>query len=553
MMKQNPSSSTTFTLIILFLLMTCQALFLPVSAYANGGIKLHPPFEGTYRVTSYFDHDAPNYTDNNYIWIYNGEQRPANSQNDTPPSTGEPYPYDGHDGWDWSMVTGTDILAVAAGNVVVAEWGNWGGGYGRTIVISHNNGYYTVYSHLDQLLINLGDPVTAGQHIADSGATPTGTPAHLHFGVRQGGYINTTYAVDPFGWRGYGRDPLFDFNDKVSICLWRSHDDDPISCADTVVEDAAGGSVAFPAENWQVSNRGNGYHTFYRSNTAEQFDNHTWSTSAISNPLSPGGCQVYAFIPEDPDGTGAGLAFSEQVTYAIWTIDGWQTIQMSQNGHYNEWLFLGTFHIPGQTSVGMWAQTGEPAGAHWVMADGLKFRQYHNYLPLITRSHQHAQYAQSLLNNAPFIVNGAMTSSNDSGWLTQNENLRTNIVQPYGAGEYGIALGDAYTSLRDVYQIVTLPADARQATVSFWWWMASHEGQETGIDFLYLRIRDTSGNLLQTFDVASNQSPQGVWELEQYDLGAYAGRTIRVSFELSGNEWNSTSFWIDQVSLEVSE
>lgn len=56
-------------------------------AHAGGGIVLRPPFDGTYRVTAYFDHESPNYGDNNYIWIYNGERRPANSQNDNPQSS----------------------------------------------------------------------------------------------------------------------------------------------------------------------------------------------------------------------------------------------------------------------------------------------------------------------------------------------------------------------------------------------------------------------------------------------------------------------------------
>lgn len=183
---------------------------------ASGGAVLRPPFNGTYRVTAYFDHVRPTYCNgaNGTITIYNGEVVAA----DCRLHTGNPYPYDGHDGWDWSMITGTDVLAAAAGNVVVASWQDWGG-YGRTIIIDHGNGYYTQYSHLWQLLVDQNDPVVVGQHIAESGST--GTPsAHLHFGVRQGGYSSTSYAIDPFGWRGLGRDPLFNYNGRISTCLW---------------------------------------------------------------------------------------------------------------------------------------------------------------------------------------------------------------------------------------------------------------------------------------------------------------------------------------------
>lgn len=251
------------------------------AVYASGGISLRPPFDGTYRVTAYFDHNRPTYCTgaNGVITIYNGESVAANCSS----QTGDPYPYDGHDGWDWSMSTGIDVLAAAAGRVVYSDvWGC----YGHTIVIDHGNGYHTMYSHLSQRLVGETALVTAGQHIGESGNSVGpgcgAVGAHLHFGVRHGGWANTNYAIDPFGWRGTGRDPLFNHNGKVSTCLWRSRNEDSISCADTIVEDAGAGSVAFPSTNWQVSNRSNGYHMFYRSNTATQSDYHTWTTSAIS-------------------------------------------------------------------------------------------------------------------------------------------------------------------------------------------------------------------------------------------------------------------------------
>jgi len=280
------------------------------STHAGGGIFLRPPFDGTYRVTAYFDHNRPTYCTgaNGTITIYNGESVAANCNT----QTGDPYPYDGHDGWDWSMNTGTDVLAAAAGRVV---YSNVWGCYGHTIVVDHGNGYYTMYSHLSQRLVGENVSVTAGQHIGESGNSVgpgcDTVSAHLHFGVRHGDYVNTTYAVDPFGWRGNGRDPLFDYNNKVSICLWRSRDEDPISCADTIVEDAGRGSVIAGA--WNVSTLGNGYHMYYRSTTTDNDIYATWtSTSTIRGPY-----KVYAYIPSQN-------ATTHNATYWIYTVDGWQ-------------------------------------------------------------------------------------------------------------------------------------------------------------------------------------------------------------------------------------
>ena len=102
-----------------FAVLTCgllaMLLLTPFSArvsHAEGGIRLHPPFSGTYRVTSYFDHEKPSYCyeANDYITIYNGEHVSAYCGDPLNPPWGDPYPYDGHDGWDFSMDIGTPVL-----------------------------------------------------------------------------------------------------------------------------------------------------------------------------------------------------------------------------------------------------------------------------------------------------------------------------------------------------------------------------------------------------------------------------------------------------------
>lgn len=534
------------------LVLATAALFASTSSSQvhAGGIKLRPPFGGTYRTVAYFDHDEPSYGvgADGYIQIYNGERVPSSYAN----KTGEPYPYDGHDGWDWSMSTGTDVLAAAAGEVAVSQ-DNYGC-YGHTIILDHGNGYYTMYTHLNQRLVGgTGTPVTAGQHIGESGSSvgpgcdPVG--AHLHFGVRHGGYGNTTYSVDPFGWRGEGRDPLFDYNGKESTCLWRSSDEDPISCADTIVEDAAAGSVAFPLANWQVSNRGNGYHTFYRSNTATQYDYHTWSTSAISNPLRPGPCKVYAFVPEDPDDSG-GLPFSQQVTYNIWTDSGWQSAMVSQRWHQNEWVPLGTYQIADHGSAGMFAYTGESAGTRWVAADGLKWRQYHTYLPLILNN-----YPPCVPSYGQLITNGDFSTGDATGWKVSRSNGPDPIVQPYAGYEYGAWMGRYNSNQDQMYQFACPAAPADYASFSFQWWMSTEEtSTTTDYDFLYVRIRDANGNLLQTLKTLTNRSPEGdPWHYEFFDLRAYAGQTIRISFEATTDGSLRTNFWIDEVGFFVAD
>lgn len=56
-------------------------------------------------------------------------------------------------------------------------------GYGNCIIIKHDNGFETLYSHQAQNLIKAGDKVKAGQVIELTGRTGRATTEHLHFEI----------------------------------------------------------------------------------------------------------------------------------------------------------------------------------------------------------------------------------------------------------------------------------------------------------------------------------------------------------------------------------
>jgi murein DD-endopeptidase MepM/ murein hydrolase activator NlpD len=99
----------------------------------------------------------------------------------------------GHNAVDLAIGIGNPIDAAANGTVIIAKSGDWDGGYGNYVVISHPNGTETLYAHAKKLFVTAGEQVTQGEKIAEIGVTGETTGPHLHFEVR--GAANPFVAV----------------------------------------------------------------------------------------------------------------------------------------------------------------------------------------------------------------------------------------------------------------------------------------------------------------------------------------------------------------------
>ena len=89
-----------------------------------------------------------------------------------------------HKGIDLKAHTGDVVKAVAAGTVAYAGQAQ---GYGWCVYIDHPGGLQTRYAHASELLVQTGDPITAGEVIARAGSTGRSTGPHLHFEIRRDG------------------------------------------------------------------------------------------------------------------------------------------------------------------------------------------------------------------------------------------------------------------------------------------------------------------------------------------------------------------------------
>jgi len=78
---------------------------------------------------------------------------------------------------------GTEVRCVFKGLVRVITYLP---GYGNTVIVDHGKGFYTVYSHLDEIYVDKGDGVDTGQVIATVGDSGSLAGARLQFGIYGG-------------------------------------------------------------------------------------------------------------------------------------------------------------------------------------------------------------------------------------------------------------------------------------------------------------------------------------------------------------------------------
>jgi len=182
---------------------------------------LQRPLGGTFPMTGYFDHDLPitfyRSADNNgYVLTFCGERTGGQ---------------DGHPGYDWSMPTGTPLVAVADGVVLLAGEGPAQFCQvfnqvttGLLVLLGHaapsGEELVSLYGHVSQVLVTEGERVTAGQRVALSGSTGCSLGPHLHFEV--GRVVGARRVqIDPYGWKGAGTDPWeADARGAASVWLW---------------------------------------------------------------------------------------------------------------------------------------------------------------------------------------------------------------------------------------------------------------------------------------------------------------------------------------------
>ncbi len=98
-----------------------------------------------------------------------------------------------HSGMDFTAPSGTDVYA--SGNGIVASVQSSQRGLGKNIVIDHGFGYSSIYAHLSNFNVRVGQKVQRGDIIGYVGNTGTSIANHLHYEIKLNG-VN----VDPVNY-----------------------------------------------------------------------------------------------------------------------------------------------------------------------------------------------------------------------------------------------------------------------------------------------------------------------------------------------------------------
>lgn len=85
-----------------------------------------------------------------------------------------------HDGIDLPGSLNQKVMVARAGQVVTTGSHPSAGNF---IIVKHDNGYYSYYLHLNEILVKAGETVLLGQTIGKMGTTGNSTGVHLHFGL----------------------------------------------------------------------------------------------------------------------------------------------------------------------------------------------------------------------------------------------------------------------------------------------------------------------------------------------------------------------------------
>ncbi|HRW03857.1 MAG TPA: peptidoglycan DD-metalloendopeptidase family protein [Caldilineaceae bacterium] len=164
--------------------------------------------------------------------------------------------------------------------------------------------------------------------------------------------------------------------------------------------------------------------------------------------------------------------------------------------------------------------------------------------------------ATPVVERCEYLRNGNFEAGpNTDAWVATNSSNRVDpLIYRTSArtGIYGGWFGNVLNYTDTLRQVITLPADRRDATLRFWRYVRSSEAVGSDRDTLQLLLIGANGSE-QVVKTITTASPRTQWQLETVplDLAAISGSTITLAFRGNNNGSLVSSFYIDDLTLTM--
>ena len=119
----------------------------------------------------------------------------------------------------------------------------------------------------------------------------------------------------------------------------------------------------------------------------------------------------------------------------------------------------------------------------------------------------------------------------------------------YEGTRYAWLGGNGRTATETLTQSVTIPSTATSAALTYALHIDSDEVKPVAYDRLVVTVKSGTGSVLATLATYSNLDAADGYQVRSFDLIAYKGRTVTLSFAMREDRSRQTSFVLDKVSL----
>ena len=450
------------------------------------------------------------------------------------------------------------------------------------------------------------EPTLAGAELTLSGPISglyTTTPdGFFYFGGLSAGHYSLTetnpagypYSTTPdvvgFDVPALGASVRFDFGDQQTAAATPTSTATPFCPPAVIVDDLDQTFARFgTAYYWHSADVGYNNHTYWTLSNGYTVDNYgRW------RPSLPGAYRyrVEVYIP-------AGYASNTPTSaarYMVYHRDGTTPVAIDQNLYPNRWVSLGEFWFAAGTAgwVELTDATGEAVGTRSIAFDAMRWTPMGDcpagtptptpttiLLPTPTSTPTTGPCYQAI-QNPGFETTGNWTMQG----LLPGRYSTTTAHSGVWSGLMGIVppAGD-YEAHGSIYQQITIPTDARSATLRFWYkpfaeaphayppddfnWMGFRPGEDAKLsevedlaagdlrpsfatqDWQFALIRYGALGQSWAYVLATN-SNAGVWQERTYDLTPWRGQTIWVHFEVRNDGGGNRSWmYVDDVTVDI--